>query len=694
MRKNIQRIQIEDKYPFLSDLNEEQFVGATTIEGPVLILAGAGSGKTKTIISRTAYILAKGNAEPEEILIMTFTNKAAKEMKERGEKILKDFGYWSGKMPNFTTFHSWGAKFLRSGLIGEENLKKVGLNTSFTILDSSEQVMIFNKLKHKIFPKYISDNIKNSALLLPMSSVQNSLIPYDDVMKAEAMIADAIAAGEIDFSDAIGGVDDFLAPNVIQWITQLYIEYKKELRKNNSVDFDDLINLPIKLINWNRDLKDYMSNRYSYVMADEFQDTNNSQLELMKLFVGSEQNICVVGDDDQSIYGWRGAEIKYILEFHKIFPKTKIINLKINYRSHKSIVSTANTLLEKSGERHEFKENLEAHSNMAGTVRARFFRRPEDEAEFISRTLRLIHEQKNVPYGEMAILYRAAALNRKVEIELIREHVPYKIHRGKTLLEKKISLDILSYIKYLYNPDNELALSKVLVSGKILSEKRLAEFHNEAEGMGETLFYYLKTEGYVNIPRLSKNIKEKIVYFVEEVEQFREDLLNLTYGEFVKNFFENNIITSNNEEIVDKSIGKKGVVSEKSVEEASTNLNIIDIIRELASGFDSLEQFLETIALDGEKQEQEEDKVNLMTIHASKGLEFDIVFVMGMTNGIFPSGRIGTNMDEERRLAYVAMTRARKYLSLSGAIGYYGPDRDARPSIFIHEAKVNIIEGK
>jgi len=687
MRKNAERLKIEDKYPFLSDLNNEQFEGATYIDGSLLILAGAGSGKTKTIISRTAYLIAREKCEPSEILIMTFTNKAAKEMKERGEKILKDNNYWKGTMPSFTTFHSWGAKFMRSSLVREEALYKIGLNKRFDIIDSTDQKTIFNKLKHKVFPKDIADDIKNFDLLLPMSSIQNHLIPYDDFRLAESEIANGIEEGYIDFSKCISR--DF-TPSIIQMITELYIEYKKELRKNNLVDFDDLINLPIKIIQEDLDLREYFSNKYKYLMVDEFQDTNNSQLALMKLFINDNQNICVVGDDAQSIYGWRGAEIKYILNFHKMFKNTKMINLKINYRSHHKIVTQANKLLTMSEEKHEFKEELEAYSQLPGIVKARFFHTPQKEANFMAKTMKILNEQKDIRYGEMAVLYRAAVLNRKVEIELIREHIPYKIHRGKTLLEKKISLDILSYLKYLNNEKNEISLSKLLISAKILSEKRLAEFNNQAEAMGESLYEYMNSEGYVNVPRLSKNIKEKIVYFMEEVADFSYKKDNLSYQDFLKDFFDNNSIVGLNEEIMDSNLGIKGTNAEKKLGEATNNLNIIEIIKELASGFKSLSEFLEVIALDGEQVEKEEDKVNLMTIHASKGLEFDVVFVMGMTSKIFPSSKPGSSIEEERRLAYVAMTRARKYLSLSGAVGYYGPDKDARPSLFIREAGVKV----
>jgi DNA helicase-2/ATP-dependent DNA helicase PcrA len=299
------------KKSFLADLNEDQLLAATTTEGPVLILAGAGSGKTKTIISRTVNIISTNKIDPRNILIMTFTNKAAREMRERGEKMLEAFENWNGFMPEFTTFHSWGVKFIRS--LDGNILASKKLNQYFNISDESDQVVILNKILQSLISEDEMKKIKIKNLLLPIGFIQNNLVQYDSIENATKGIS-LLLEEDSSWIDEVMTLDKY---DIKLVLSELYFQYKKELRANNLIDFEDLINIPIEVISENIEIKNRLRNYYKYIMVDEFQDTNGSQLELLNLLTSEDENICVVGDDSQSIYGWRGANIEYILNFHK-----------------------------------------------------------------------------------------------------------------------------------------------------------------------------------------------------------------------------------------------------------------------------------------------------------------------------------------------------------------------------------------
>lgn len=678
-----------DKPKFLQDLNSDQFSAASTIEGPLLILAGAGSGKTKTIVARTAYIIEQKKALANEILIMTFTNKAAREMKERGEKILQKHNLWSGLSPEFTTFHSWGAKFLKS--VGLIYLPAFGLNQKFNIADDSDQSVILNKLIPTIFTKEEAESIKANEVLLPLGNIQNKLVSYNDL---ETTFEELSA---VCFNDGVSWLESaFPAPvteSIIEKISKLFIAYKMELRKNNLIDFEDLINLPIQILSQNNEIKSILREKYKYIMVDEFQDTNGSQLTLLNLLLNEKLNICVVGDDSQSIYGWRGANIDYILNFHNTYKDTKKINLKINYRSTKSIVSTANKLLTNSKQKHEFKEYLEAFKESEGVVRGKFFRYADEEAKFVSNLIRRILEARRTVPGEIAILYRSAMVYRKVESELIANRINYKIHRGKTLLERTAALEVINYLKLLTNVQNSLALAKVL-SSAVMSDKRVSEFQEEAELSGLSLLDYLDN-GEFGIKGLRKNTEDDINSFTREVRYFNalKNSEKISFSEFMEEFFNKNICTIQHKEVVKKKLGGEKV-AESSFEKAMSSLKIIEIVKDLSKRYSSIEEFLEIVSLEGEEEDKEDNKVNLMTVHASKGLEFEYVFVIGFSQGIFPSSRNTSfkELEEERRLAYVALTRAKHGLYVTGAQSYFGGANEVlkSPSQFYFESNIEI----
>ena len=667
------------KKTFLADLNEDQLLAATTTEGPVLILAGAGSGKTKTIISRTVNIIYTNKIDPRNILIMTFTNKAAREMRERGEKMLESFEDWDGFMPEFTTFHSWGVKFIRS--LDNNMLASKKLNQYFNISDESDQVVILNKILQSLISEDEMKKIKIKNLLLPIGFIQNNLVKYDSIENATKGIS-LLLEEDSSWIDEVMTLDKY---DINSILSELYFQYKKELRANNLIDFEDLINIPIEVISENSEIKNRLRNYYKYIMVDEFQDTNGSQLELLNLLTSEDENICVVGDDSQSIYGWRGANIDYILNFHKARKNVRKINLKINYRSTEEIVSTANKLLTHATQKHEFKEALEAFTRSKGIIESRFFKSAKEEANRIVSTIKN-RVNYGIKYGDFAILYRAAYINRNVELELIQNKIPYKIHRGKSLLERKSAADIISYLKFLSNTTNSIALAKVLISSKITTDKRVSQMQFEADRLEVSLSEYLKKSEF-DIKGFGQNLKDSLSSFGREISYFESKLDN--FSEFKIEFFARNCISRVYKKVINDKL-RGGDINDQNYESALSALGIIDIVQTLVEKYSSLDSFLDVTSLEGEEDNHDENKVNLMTVHASKGLEFENVFVVGMTQGVFPGDRCFLNgtIEEERRLAYVALTRAKNGLFVSGAPGYFGETEGKLkgPSQFLFEA--------
>lgn len=677
----------------LSKLNNEQRVVAETIDGPILVLAGAGTGKTTTVVHRVAYLILEKNINPQNVLVLTFTNKAAREMKERGLRLLNDNKYILTSEPCFTTFHSWGLNFIKS--MDLKIMKEFGVRDKFTILSESDQVSVLNKC----FAKFLSEDDykvnKAKDFILVLSNIQNIMTPYYDIDNTtDFFYNENNAKGrEGQFFDYLK--DSIFLQNenidIFRLVANIFCEYKKIIRSSNSLDFDDLINLPIKILQKHDSIRESLKRYYKYIMIDEFQDTNGSQIELINLILNNEHNICVVGDDSQAIYGWRGARIEYILNFHNFYKDVKKFNLTMNYRSDIDIIVSANMLLSKAEEKHEFKKPLVPNSKNPGIIRTKFFPNADEESKYICNVIKQIQSKTDTPNGEIAILYRSAFINRKIEVELISNGISYKIHNGKALLERSISLKILSYIKFLYNEHSEIALSKVLESASVLTDKRIGEFQIEAERNGETFYEYIRN-GEFNIKGLGVKIKEKIKDFNKEIDIYKKFNLNEenSYKNFIEDFFSDNIISNNIDEVIAEnmkesifdraekdSIKKATKYTEKNekLTKALKEKNILDLIKTLMLKYDSLESFLNDAAIEGEVEDKEKSKVNLMTMHASKGLEFDYVFLPGFCQGIIPSSK-NLNQEEERRLAFVAITRARKGLFLTGANKYYGSNSE------------------
>ena len=693
------------KYTFIEELNAEQKLAATTLQGPVLILAGAGSGKTKTIVARTALLVAEGYAAPRDILIMTFTRKAAKEMRDRGNKLLSDNGLSINESPLFTTFHAWGVNFLKA--MPNEVLQTLHLTPKFSLINDSTQETIIKRLIPECFD--LSDpnvlkSLKASTLLLPLSNIQNRLIPYDNVDETLEYLNELNMKNPLFFGEIYPGmVDD----DVMKSFAELYVRYKADLRANNSIDFDDLIILPYRIMKTFTNIRDWVRNSYKYLMVDEFQDTNGSQLALISEMLNEQNNICVVGDDAQSIYGWRGSQIKFILNFDKKFKDVAKINLKTNYRSVTSVVEKANSLLAHLTEKHPFKEDLTAFNQNKGTVEGFKFYSADDEATYIADKISFL-AGRGVTLGEIAVIYRNNAISRKFEEALIKNGIPYYVIKGKALLDRKACKQMIGYLSLLKNPKNALLLSSLLCDAGIITEDRLGKFYADAKAKKIDFLDYLINGHFAKVPGLRKvtiagiqSILDEVKYFIEmesvlkkENERDRDQ-----YEDFIETFFKENSLSFRYAETIRK-YGAKEKVSEDNYVAALGGQKNLESLKSLVLRYDSIDDFLEAVLIEpDEEDEKNEKKVHLITAHSAKGLEFEYVFCVGVVEGIFPSSksiRYPDRLEEERRVAYVAFTRAKKALFVSGSImgGYYGKYNEsaAELSRFIFEAKIDVFD--
>lgn len=657
----------------LSSLNKEQYKAATTFEGPLMILAGAGSGKTKTVITRTANMITKG-IPGSSILVLTFTNKAANEMKERGEKILSSL-----KMdftpPTFTTFHSWCLKFIKNYISYSKEIQ-----SNFTIADENLSESILSDIMKSIYGDIKSkDTIKPSNLLAIFSIIQNNLISYKNEEETLVEIRNLI----IKFFNAQKSLKVFESNLVdiskeehLKNLSSSFVLYKEKLRENNLVDFDDLINLSIDILKENKDVREHIQNKYNYIMVDEFQDTNYSQITLLDLILNQKQNICVVGDDSQSIYGWRGAEIQYILNFHKKYKNCIVINLTENYRSSPNIVLSANTLIETAEEKHSLKEKLKAFKKDAGEIHCIEYEQDYLESQNVAKNIKALLN-KGVNPNDIAILYRSNFVVNSLEKELIKEKVPYQIFKGRSILQRKSAIEFMSLINCAINEKNNLSLINFLTSTtKIISEKRMKEIVLHIEVNKVDLISFLREGTH----KLLKSVKDDLFIFFTFLDTLRKLISENDMFAISDLIVNNGFLFAEYQRIIEES------KSESTVQQAESSLNNLYVLISLMTDYNTMEEFFDDVVLSSETESSDVEKVNLMTVHASKGLEFEYVFVVRFNSGIFPSSKNTdfAGMQEEKRLAYVAITRAKKYLSVSYALKTFG--KDMGPSPFIREA--------
>ena len=635
----------------LDGLNREQQQAVQHTEGPLLILAGAGSGKTKVLTVRIAYLLAQG-VNPYEILAITFTNKAAKEMKSRVEGLVGDVAnrIW------LSTFHSFCAKFLRFEL---DNF--LGYNSNFTIYDTSDsQVVIKVALKAlNLDDKYYPVG----AMISAISDAKNKLMFASDYRKQAR---------------------DFYQ----QKVADVYEYYERELRKNNALDFDDLLLVAVKLLQSNAAVLDKYSKRFKYVMIDEYQDTNHAQYLLAYLLSSHWKNIAVVGDADQSIYAWRGADIQNILDFEKDYPNCTSIKLEQNYRSTKIILDAANAVIDNNEGRPE--KNLWTDKTEGAKIQHFTAQSEHEEAAFIGDTIVKKHDIHGVPYGDMAILYRTNAQSRVLEEALIKRALPYTMVGGTKFYDRKEIKDVLAYLRVLYNPFDDLSLLRIInVPKRSIGATTVSKLQDYARENGTSLFMTLTQLHLVDT--IKGKTKEKleefgILIFTLVAEMDDKSVLDIL------------------EAILDRT-GYLAQLEESTDPQDQARAENIGELLSVAKDFQdtnptgTVEDFLEQVALvnDVDSFEQEESKVTLMTLHAAKGLEFPIVFLGGLEEGLFPHSRTLMNpeeIEEERRLAYVGITRAEKELYISNATTrtVFGRTSSYLPSRFIDEIPAELVD--
>lgn len=636
----------------LTGLNKEQQQAVQHTEGPLLILAGAGSGKTKVLTVRVAYLLAQG-VNPYEILAITFTNKAAKEMKSRVEGLVGDVAnrIW------LSTFHSFCAKFLRF-----EIDSFLGYNSNFTIYDTSDSQAVIKaalkalNLDDKYYPV--------GAMIAAISDAKNQLLFASDFRKQAR---------------------DFYQ----QKVADVFEYYERELRKNNALDFDDLLLVAVKLLQSNAAVLDKYSHRFRYVMIDEYQDTNHAQYLLAKLLASHWKNIAVVGDADQSIYAWRGADIQNILDFEKDYPNCTSIKLEQNYRSTKIILDAANAVIDNNEGRPE--KNLWTDKTEGAKIQHFTAQSEHEEAAFIGDTIAKKHDIHDVPYGDMAILYRTNAQSRVLEEALIKRALPYTMVGGTKFYDRKEIKDVLAYLRVLYNPFDDLSLLRIInVPKRSIGATTVAKLQEYARANGTSLFMTL-TQLHL-IDSIKGKTKEKLEEFGILIFTLVSEMENRTVLDILESILDRTGYLAQLEESTDPQ-------DQARAENIGELLSVAKDFQDTnPSG--TVEDFLEQVALvnDVDSFEQEEAKVTLMTLHAAKGLEFPIVFLCGLEEGLFPHSRTLMNpeeIEEERRLAYVGITRAEKELYISNATTrtVFGRTSSYLPSRFIDEIPEELVDG-
>ena len=628
-------------------LNPAQKEAVEHTDGPLLIMAGAGSGKTKVLTCKVANLLAKGVA-PWSILAITFTNKAATEMRERVDRMIGE----GAKDVWLSTFHSFCAKFLRREVEATGMYKR-----NFVIYDSSDsQVVIKECLKElNLDPKqYAPSSIQNA-----ISNAKNQL------MGPKAVARDA---------------DNFFQ----QKVAEVYALYAKKLRTNNAMDFDDLLMVSVLLLEEHEEIRIKYQNRFKYILVDEYQDTNGAQYQLTKILAAKHHNLCVVGDADQSIYGWRGADIRNIMDFEEDYPEARTIKLEQNYRSTKNILAAANAVIEHNINRK--KKELWTENATGEKLTIYEARDERDEAEFIATTVMKQKTIFNASYGDMAVLYRTNAQSRVVEETFMRRGIPYTMVGGLKFYDRKEIKDILAYLRVIYNPLDTVSLLRIInVPKRGLGATTIAKLADFAENNGLTLFDVISSEETLSqIPGITARVKKPLELFSTFIFQFMGYQSNMRI-----------------DDLIEKVLEESGYLRELQEEKKPENESRIENLKEfvgVARDFQkteenpTLENFLSTLSLvsDIDNAELEDDRITLMTLHSAKGLEFPTVFMVGMEEGLFPHSRTlmdENEIEEERRTCYVGITRAQRklYLTCAQQRTIYGKTSMSTPSRFLGE---------
>ncbi|TKN41013.1 DNA helicase PcrA [Enterococcus faecium] len=651
---------MSSKAELLNGMNPRQKEAVLHTDGPLLLMAGAGSGKTRVLTHRIAYLIEEKEVNPWNILAITFTNKAAKEMKERVNAILASGGedVW------VSTFHSMCVRILR------RDVDFIGYNRNFTIIDSSEQLTLMKRILKElnIDPKKYDPR----SILGTISQAKNSLQTPQDFTKMQGSYYEEIAA-------------------------KCYAAYQKELQYNQCMDFDDLIMNTIRLFEEHPDSLTYYQNKFHYIHVDEYQDTNHAQYTLVNLLAGRFRNLCVVGDADQSIYGWRGADMQNILDFEKDYPDAAVILLEQNYRSTKNILSAANQVIENNSNRKP--KNLWTENKEGNKITYYRADNERDETRFIVDRMQEEIRSNHRNYGDFAILYRTNAQSRVMEETLLKANIPYKMVGGHKFYDRKEIKDILAYLNVLANPQDSISFERIVNSpkrgigpGSIEKLRSFASLHE---------WPLLEAAQNVDLANIGGKAGQQLGAFGEMIQEVTQMIPYLTVTELTK-------------EVLDRSGYLEDLKIQNTLEAQARIENLeefLTVTQEFDKQFEQkneedadapeekLTVFLNDLALVSDIDNLEEDasQVTLMTLHAAKGLEFPVVFLIGLEEGVFPLSRAlmeESELEEERRLAYVGITRAEEALYLTNAFSrtLYGRTQYNRPSRFVEEIDQELLE--
>ncbi|MCI8641654.1 MAG: DNA helicase PcrA [Clostridia bacterium] len=635
----------------LEGLNDKQYEAVINSEGPCLVIAGAGSGKTKVLTHKIAYLIGEKNVLPWNILAITFTNKAANEMKERISNLVGEVAkdIWMG------TFHSICVRILR------RFIDRIGFDSSFIIFDTSDQRTL------------IKACIKSVGL--------------DDKMFTDRFVLSEISNAKNEMLDseqyAIRANGDFRKEK----ISLVYELYQKRLKENNAIDFDDIINYTIRILMDNPDILDYYSDKFKYVLVDEYQDTNKAQFTLVTLLASKNGNITVVGDNDQGIYSFRGADISNILNFERDFPGTKIIKLEQNYRCTGNILKAANAVIKNNEV--TYKKELWTDNDIGNLPRVYSASNEYDEGTYITEQIEHLRREEYYKYSDFAVLYRMNTQSRAIEEMLRREGIPYKIIGGLKFYERKEIKDIISYLRLIQNVSDNLSLKRVINEPKRgIGKTSLEKIEGIAENTGISMYEVIKNADQYGLNRVFMNSRE----FINCIEELRAKKDEMLISELIK-------------ETLNKTGYTKALENENTIEAENRIENLDEFLTvaiefEEESAENKLSDFLEGITLssDIDDMEESDETVTLMTLHSAKGLEFPVVFLVGMEEGIFPGYKSISEpkeLEEERRLCYVGITRAKEnlFLTCSKQRTIFGSTSCNQVSRFLREIPEELLEG-
>ena len=641
-------------HPLLNGMNDRQAEAVQTTEGPLLIMAGAGSGKTRVLTHRIAYLIDEKMVNPWNILAITFTNKAAREMRERAEKLKME-----AQDCLIATFHSMCVRILR------READHIGYNRNFTIVDPGEQRTLMKRILKNLNldPKKWNER----AILGTISNAKNDLI--DEVAYANM-------AGDM----------------YTEIVAKCYTAYQKELRQSEAMDFDDLIMLTLRLFDQNPDVLTYYQQRYQYIHVDEYQDTNHAQYQLVKLLASRFKNICVVGDADQSIYGWRGADMQNILDFEKDYPEAKVVLLEENYRSTKTILQAANEVIRNNRNRRP--KNLWTQNEDGEEIVYYRANDEQDEALFVARTINQLSREGH-SHKDFAVLYRTNAQSRTVEEALLKANIPYTMVGGTKFYSRKEIRDVISYLNLIANPSDNISYERVVNEPKRgVGPGTVDKIRNFAASQEISL---LEASANIMLSPVKGKAAQAVYEFANLILDLRERLDDYSVTELV--------------ELVLKKTGYSAALAAQATLESQARIENIEEFLSVTknfdenpdnpadeTGLDKLSRFLNDLALiaDTDNGDQESSEVTLMTLHAAEGLEFPVVFLVGMEENVFPLSRASEDEDEleeERRLAYVGITRAEKILYLTNADSrlLYGRTNYNQPTRFLREISSDLL---